>query len=296
MGLDKMPIASGRNLTTSLRSRIYWICGLTLVLSVSSLVIVLWFQHSEMGSKTWDFQGAAGAATVIPSFAGVILAGWAIYFQIKTSAPSYKAAEQKWLEISELYHRALRIGALLQTIEVEEPYDARDNSFEPDFEDGPPFSEINELAKTAEGLAAKRCANQFDATINRDDVNRTLASLALGVFPVLESLNSRLVGFPPVDFIRLETDIDVVGATYAANSDYHELATWVHQALSVLRCLVELIETLSANGLLNIDEIEKALIKPSLSKTIRTGFEQQDALMEWRLSQRGGVNQRPKFK
>lgn len=296
MEFDTMTIASGRSSTTSLRRGIFWICGLTLVLSVSALAIVLWFQHSEMGSKSWDFQGATGAATVIPSFAGVVLAGWAIYFQIKTSSPSHKAAEQKWLEISELYHRALKVGALLQTIEVEEPYDPQDDSVELDFENSPgPLSGINELTETAKGLAAKRCANQFDAIINQDDVNRTLASLALGVFPVLESLKSRLVGSPEVDFIRLETDIDVVGATYVNNSDFDELAIWVHQALSVLRRLVELIETLSDNGLLSIDEIEKALLKPALSMTIRTRFKQEDALNEWRLSQRGGSNQRPKF-
>ena len=268
--------------TTAIRRRIVWICVLTLVLSLASLAAVLWFQHSAFGSNSWDFQGATGAATVIPSFAGVVLAGWAIYFQIKTSSPSYKAAEQSWLDVSELYHRALRVGALLKTVEVDEPNDVHDEPSDANLVEEPrPFDDLRARARSAKGFSTERCAKEFEVDRNPDSF-RTFATIALGVFPVLESLQEKLAGVDPVDFIQLEADIDIVGAIYDADADYHEIAIWSRSAISVLRRIVDLIELLQLKGVLSVDAIEDALLNPGLSKTIRQWFEQEDAVAEWR--------------
>lgn len=48
----------------------------------------------------WDFQGASGVASVIPGMAGIILAGWAIYHQIRVTSPSYRAAEEVLIEFT----------------------------------------------------------------------------------------------------------------------------------------------------------------------------------------------------
>lgn len=268
--------------TTALRRRIAWICVFTLVLSLASLTAVLWFQHSAFGSNVWDFQGATGAATVIPSFAGVALAGWAIYFQIKTSSPSYKAAEQSWLDISELYHRALKVGALLKTVEVDEPKDVLYDVDDADSDQAPtPLDALKARARTARGFSLARCAKEFEVDRSPDSF-RTLATLALGVFPVLESLQDKLVGVSPIDFIQLEAKIDIVGATYDANAEYRESEIWIRSANSVLRRLVDLIESLQLKAALSVDTIEDALLNPGLSKTIRHWFEQEDAAAEWR--------------
>ncbi|MDP2770234.1 MAG: hypothetical protein Q8O81_10415 [Giesbergeria sp.] len=281
--------------TTAIRRRIVWICVLTLVLSLTSLAAVLWFQHSAFGSNSWDFQGATGAATVIPSFAGVVLAGWAIYFQIKTSSPSYKAAEQSWLDISELYHRALKVGALLKIVEVDEPNDVLEEPSDAYLAQEPmPFDDLRARVRSAKGFSTARCAKEFEVDRNPDSF-RTFATIALGVFPVLESLQEKLVDEARVDLIQLEADIDIVGAIYDADADYHEIAIWISSAISVLRRIVDLIELLQLKGVLSVDAIEDALLNPGLSKTIQQWFEQEEAVAEWRrnrkpvvYSQRGG--------
>lgn len=268
--------------TTAIRKRAFWICVLTLALSFVCLVAVLWFQHSAFGSSSWDFQGATGSATVIPSFAGVFLAWWAIDNQIKTSAPSYKAAEQSWLDISELYHRALKVGALLKTVEVDEPDDVLDEPSDAYLVQEPmPFDDLRARARTAKGFSTARCAKEFEVDRCPDSF-RTFATIALGVFPVLESLQEKLDDVDRVNFIQLEADIDIVGATYDADADYHEVAIWIRSAISVLRRLVDLIEMLQLKGVLSVEAIEDALLNPGLSKTIRQWFEQEDEVVEWR--------------
>ncbi len=269
------------HVTTAMRRWIVWICFLTLFLSLVSLAAVLWFQHSAFGSNSWDFQGATGAATVVPSFAGVVLAGWAIYFQIKTNSPSYKAAEQSWLNISELYHRALKVGTLLErNVEVNESGDVLD---EPSDEDpGPePFDDLRIRVFHAEGFSTERCAKEF--IVDRDPVgSRSLATIAVDVFPVLMSLQHKLIDITPVDLIQLETDIDILGATYSKDT----AAIWIESAASVLQRVVNLIELLRSEELLSVEVIEDALLNPQLSKTMRKWCEQVDAVAKWRSQKR----------
>jgi hypothetical protein len=253
-------------------------------MSLATMVGVLWFQQSAMGSKIWDFQGAADAATVVPSFAGVLLAGWAIYFQIRTSAPSYKAAEQTWMDISELYHRALKVGALLKTVEVGEPNDLPGLiDYDPNVDQVPPESEFSANARRGRRWAVERCANEFRVSpTDTASPARTMASLALSVFSVLETLQHSLPDLQTVDLIKIETDIDFVGATYANDFDYPQQEAWMKKTSGVLRRVVELTERLAANGLLNVDTIKNALRNPALSKSIRSWFEGVEAVEHYR--------------
>lgn len=62
---------------------------------------------------TWDFQGASGVASVVPGMAGVILAGWAIYHQIRVSSPSYRAAEEILIDITEFRRTYSRMVSVI---------------------------------------------------------------------------------------------------------------------------------------------------------------------------------------
>ena len=263
-------------------------CIATLALSVLTLAFVLWFQRTRGGANIWDFQGATGAATVIPSFAGVVLAAWAIFFQIKTNSPAYKAAEQRWLEISELYHKALKINALLQTFDVEEsPNETEDVSSdawdEIEYDPGP-YDNLLVRQREAQRLSVERCRREFLVN-GGPDTGKSFAMLALNVFPVLESLQGRMLGAQTVSLIRLEIEIDELGAAYN-HSDDEEFAFWLRQAITATGQLVLLAEELLKNGLLTVDAIEEALLSPAYSQTAHAWFEAANELAEFRRNQK----------
>lgn len=271
----------------STRRQIVWIASSTLIVSVVGFfAVLLWSLFSE--NERLDFQGAAGVATIIPAFAGVILAAWAIYSQIRAGSPSYRAAEKNWLDLSELYQRALKLGALLTTINTNEP--EVNSTLDVDAEallESAPLSTHAESRRLAERFSEKRCADEFKVDSGTDsETRRTVATLALEVFPVLDSLQQALEASQRIDLVRLESELDVVCVSYDPGADYAEHAAWVAHALATLGKIVDLIERLSEKELLRFETIEAALLQPIHSHVVKGWFDDQRKMEKIRASRR----------
>lgn len=271
----------------STRRQIVWIASLTLIVSVVGFfTVLLWSLFSE--NERLDFQGAAGVATIIPAFAGVILAAWAIYSQIRAGSPSYRAAEKNWLDLSELYQRALKLGALLTTINTNEPEVS--STLDVDAEallESAPLSTHAESRRLAERFSEKRCAAEFKVDSGTDsETRRTVATLALEVFPVLDSLQQALEASQRIDLVQLESELDVVCVSYDPGADYAEHAAWVAHALATLGKIVDLIERLSEKELLRFETIEAALLQPIHSHVVKGWFDDQRKMEKIRASRR----------
>ena len=256
---------------------IVFVCGATLLLSMGLFVWVLYVQYSTSAAADWDFQGASGTATVIPSFAGVILAAWAIYFQVKSSSPSYKAAEAAWLDVSDLYHRVLKVTMYLEPFETEEEAQVEPEPYPEDLDkfliarDEFPETRWEEGRREAADYAKKRCLAEFFV---RDGCEvqgrRTLAELAMSVFPILDAIQYGLADEKKMDLFKLESDLDYVGVTL----DFDEPET-VRGARGVLMDVQLLIETLSDQRALEIGRIELAIRNPHHAADIRKRYEQE---------------------
>jgi hypothetical protein len=257
------------------------ICGFTLLLSAMFFAIVLAIQRSVSGSGSWDFQGASGAAVVIPSFAGVVLAAWAIYLQMRSNSPSYRAAELAWFEVSKLYRKVLRVSLRLWATDTEDHY--RD-MLEPT-EEELAAAENQELQLDAPWLAEQREAEQknrhafrreFDSGSNAfSQESSTLLDLAVSTFPVLDALQEHLSDSHRVNLADIEASL----YRLSVSMDFAERDT-VIAARSVLRTMQELIERLDASGALELNMIERALWKPHQAAELRARFEDDDALKE----------------
>lgn len=228
------------NTTNEIRTRIIWISGLTLVLSLGAMIFILWFQRSPWGSGSWDFQGAAGAATVVPAFSGVVLAAWAIAFQVKTNSPSYKAAEQKWLEIYDFYYRLLKVGSVLNTLNLDAESDSGASEDEPDLPDSDwspgTYDDLYRRIDAAKDIHLQRCILEFKPQTDLNAVT-SIAALAVRVLPVLESLHHPIFSENTENFILLEVDIDVLGSAFNTD-DFDEIKLWAADASKVIRRLV----------------------------------------------------------
>lgn len=103
-----------------LKTKIFQVTFLTIVLSIVVAILVLTFQKSELGSNVWDFEGASGFATIVPAFTGIILAAWAIYTQAHANSPATKIAENYRIKIMLIQHKLLRIISLCDIIDSNE--------------------------------------------------------------------------------------------------------------------------------------------------------------------------------
>lgn len=263
-------------------------CAITFFFSAAVFGIVLWIQWASSSSGSWDFQGAAGAATVIPSFAGVLLAAFAIYFQIQTNAPAYKQAEASWLDISCLHQSALRIGAQLANVNTKEPVDLANSHVGPDDEAEQPIpNEFRDRLHKSRGFFLRRCAGEFKVAFDHDTVeSSTFAAIAVRVFPLLDTLQQSLPVAQRVNLLALEAQLDAVGESFSEDLDWPELSAWMSMTQSALRQTINLIQLLSANDQLSLRQIEAAILSPGQSGVVTEWFEQADALEEWRLKRR----------
>jgi flagellar hook-associated protein FlgK len=262
------------NTTNEIRTRIIWISGLTLVLSLGAMIFILWFQRSPWGSGIWDFQGAVGAATVVPAFSGVVLAAWAIAIQVKTNSPSYKAAEQKWLEIYDLYYRILKVGSVVLPLNLDKDSDSGASEDEPDFSDSDQspskYDDLFQRIYAAKNIHLQRCMQEFKPQRDQSAVSN-INALAIRVLPVLETLQYQITSEEIENIISLETKIDELGSAFDIN-DFDEKKAWVIDASDVISRIYFLIDQLETAQMLNLDAIQNALLSPHQSQSVRDWF------------------------
>lgn len=154
-----------------------------------------------------------------------------------------------------------------------------------------PLPKHAEDRRLAERFSEKRCADEFRVMSGPDsETRRTVATLALQVFPVLDSLQQGLDVAQRIDLVRLESEIDVVCVSYDPSADYAEHAAWVAHALATLGKIVDLIERLSERELLRFESIEAALLQPVHSHVVKGWFDDQQRMVEIRERRRQGFS------
>ena len=256
------------------------ICGFTLLLSVISFVVVLAIQRSVSDSSPWDFQGASGAAVVIPSFAGVVLAAWAIYLQMRGNSPSYRAAEDTWLEISKLYRKVLHVSLFLWSLDADDHHSDVPELTEEELayiEEQESFPESPWEAERRAALRENRRSYMQEFQFSNLDAQSlpTLLDLAVSSFPVLDALQERLIASRRVNLTDIQTSLFEVGVSIDFNDPDKVIG-----ARAVLRQIQELIERLYGSGALNLDVIEGALWRPLQAAELRAKFDDDDAVKE----------------
>lgn len=266
---------------------------------------VLYFTVTSEGA--WDFQGASGMATVIPGLAGIILAGWAIYHQMRVSAPSYRAAEEALMEISDFRRSYGKIVSVITTSMPAPPQSEQKvpDDYDPADHNGPSVNIKNATPYVATAAGDMSRAKTLQARIEANnrlkmdrsarelliDVNhscgdskgcsacdaeansgrQSFARMAAKVLPLLDTLQHR-DSFPSasrVNITLMEESIDFLGYSYGDFDVEYDLDDWCGSVIQVIHNLDVLIDVLYSKDLLKPSSVEKALLEPKQSRDIR---------------------------
>ncbi len=275
----------------------------SLVVGVAVLVFMV------VRNSTWDFQGASGVASTFAGLAGVLLAGWAIYYQLRLSAPSRRAAEEAIIEISDFRRSYSKIASVVSASVPDTPLD--EMASEPDgAELGAHFGPVTDI-KTAIGhppltavqimsralnqearreankkIKIDRAARELHIEISHSCVDsngcsacdaeantgrRSFASMATKVLPLLDTLQHH-ENFPKhyrVDMTQTEEIIDFLGHTYGDWDELYDSHSWCGSVIEVIHRLDLLITALHSKNLLEPSAVEKALLQPKQSQYIQ---------------------------
>jgi hypothetical protein len=257
------------------------ICVFTLLLSVTSFIAVLAIQRTGSDSSSWDFQGASGAAVIIPSFAGVVLAAWAIYLQMRSNSPSYRAAEVAWFEISKLYRKVLHVSLFLWSVDTEDQYYDGPEPTDEELaaikeQESEPVLPWESERREAERKSSDIYRREFKTNKDEDAQSpSTLLDLAVSTFPVLDALQEKLIVSHRVNLTAMQSSLYQMSVSIEFDEPGKVIA-----ARLVLRKIQELIERLDASGALNLNVIERALWRPHQAAKLRSLFEDDDASKE----------------
>lgn len=288
-----------------------------IIAAVGSLLVGAKVLHYTVTSDgSWDFQGASGMATVIPGLAGIILAGWAIYHQMRVSAPSHRAAEEALMEISDFRRSYSKIASVaigwVPAHNTEEPT-------EPESNDLHDLDEPTVNVKNAVGLTAKeqleyipkggnsasrrlqleRVASEFhfdvphtcstsvtcDACDSVANAGRhSFATMATKILPLLDTLQHRKE-FPiefRIDLVETEEKVDRLGRIFKHSKDHEDgEITWCCAVIDLISGIEKLIKALHSKNLLDPGVVERALLEPKQSKDILEFKIQIDAYRDW---------------
>lgn len=275
--------------------------------SIALGAVVLKFMVTSEG--TWDFQGSSGVASTFAGLAGVILAGWAIYHQLRLSAPSHRAAEEAIIEISDFRRSYSKIASVVSASVTDAPMD--ETASEPDGADldahlgplidiktaigHPPLTAVQIMSRALNQEARREANNKIktdraarelridiphscsdssgcsacDAEANSG--RRSFASMATKVLPLLDTLQHH-GDFPEnnrVDMTETEELIDFLGHTYGDWDELYDSHDWCGSVIDVIHRLDVLITILHSKKLLEPSAVEKALLEPKQSLDIQ---------------------------
>jgi ferredoxin len=253
----------------------------------------------------WDFQGASGAASVVPGLAGIALAAWAIFYQMRVSSPSYRSAEAALMEVWDFRRAYTRIASLLSASVPDGPIG--DESVGVDLEDhfGPsvnikdaishsPYSakqlmsraltqktrlEANKKIKLDRAAREMRidiehsCSGSkgcgaCDAEANAG--RKSFAIMTSQILPLLDTLqqHKKITLDLRIDITATEEMIDFFGNTYGDWDENYDSHNWCESVMQIIFSLDQLISVLQRENLLNPSLVEKALLMPKQSRDI----------------------------
>lgn len=288
-----------------------------IIAAVGSLVVgakVLHFMVTTQGD--WDFQGASGMATVIPGLAGIILAGWAIYHQMRVSAPSHRAAEEALMEISDFRRTYSKIASVTigwvpahnteapTTPESKDLHDRDEPTVNVNNAVGlTPKEQLENIPTTGNSasrrLQLERVASEFhfdvphscstsvtcvacDSAANAG--RYSFATMATKILPLLDTLqhHKEFSSEFRIDLVSTEEKIDLLGRSFKHSKDHDDgELSWCCSVVDLVYTIETLIAALHSKGLLDPGVVERALLEPKQSRDIVQFKKQLDEYRAW---------------
>jgi hypothetical protein len=265
---------------------IFWATALTVIVSIFIFLYVLNFRMNSISTAEFDFQGASAAASIIPSFSGILLAACAIYFQIKSTTPSHKAAEKILVDI--ITFRNLNLGyiyALQYSINKLNNFiwaAENSNDYTPEQErmieeylerrnldDSTNWTEINErMAYSKIILEAEKGFFDIIAkninTTNLELEKNSFSPLATRILPTIKflSLNLNMPKELTFDFSQFERELNKQSVKYYILdiNDDEEFKEWMISTMIILSKIENVISHLNDKKIINAAQIERHII------------------------------------
>jgi len=296
---------------------IFWVTTLTVLASIFVFLYILNFRMNSISASELDFQGAGAAAIIIPSFSSILLAAWTIYFQIKSTTPSHKTAEQILVDI--ITFRNLNLGfiyALKDSIiklneniwlsensdnltpEQEAIYEKMDElSYHDGSIDRNDIKEKEKYSKKlfdADNLFFKNFANNINTT-NLELEKNSFGFLASRLLPIIKFLSFEL-NMPKelyFDFSQFERSLNIQSIKYDLldlNND-EEFKGWMDSTCGILIKIEKVIAFMTKNNIINTAKIERhilnknsILVLEKIEKELKERKEIDQLLLQSRLT------------
>jgi len=296
---------------------IFWVTTLTVLASIFVFLYILNFRMNSISASELDFQGAGAAAIIIPSFSSILLAAWTIYFQIKSTTPSHKTAEQILVDI--INFRNLNLGfiyALKDSIiklneniwlsensdnltpEQEAIYEKMDElSYHDGSIDRNDIKEKEKYSKKlfdADNLFFKNFANNINTT-NLELEKNSFGFLASRLLPIIKFLSFEL-NMPKelyFDFSQFERSLNIQSIKYDLldlNND-EEFKGWMISTCDILIKIEKVIAFMAKNKIINTAKIERhilnknsVLVLEKIEKELKEKKEIEQLLLQSRLT------------
>jgi hypothetical protein len=269
---------------------IFWLTTLTVITSGLIFLYVLNFQTKSISASELDFQGAGAAAGIIPSFSGILLAAWAIYFQIKSNTPSYKTAEKILIDIINFRNSNLGMIYALknssdkmvifdeddftdyteeQEKQIEEYLDHSLKDNNNDWIENADKKEYDKKIIAAENNFFKTIAKNINTSESNAESN-SFGSLAIRTLPIIKFLSFNLNNDMEFDFAQFENKLNIQSEKYNhLNAEISEVKHWLISTLDILLKIESIIDLMMKNKMISVEKIEYFIINKNASEIIQ---------------------------